>query len=567
MVKLLALVRPYMLRLLAIVISSMVISSMTAAMAWLVKYYVDDVLINTDPSQMKIIPLLIVAFFGTRGVFVFIQRYLSSSTGAKIIRELRHDLYSHLVDMPLGFFHRNPSGSLISRILNDTNLIQINLIDSSKGLFVEGFSVVALLGVAFWRRWDLTLITIIVLPAAFWTVNRIAKRIKAVAHRGQRRISNLTDVLTETFGAMKIVKGFILEDNLRNAFSEENRSYYRLELKNARLLELAGFIMEISSGIGIGIILWYGGRLAMGGQMTPGDFTSYITAIMLVFSPMKRLASVDAKLHQALAAFERVSELMDRPPEDRGGEELPAIRKELIFENVELQYKRADYKALDGINLKISAGEAVALVGRSGAGKTSLVDLIPRFFRPTSGRILIDGRDTGRATIESLRGQIGIVSQEVILFDDTISNNIAMGRPGAPFDEIEKAAKAAFADDFIRELPDGYDTRIGERGVMLSGGQRQRISIARAVLKDPAILILDEATSALDTASEIAVQKALERLMKNRTSLVIAHRLSTVRNADRIVVMEKGKIIETGAHDELLEKGGIYAELNRLQLR
>ncbi len=569
MVELLKLVKPYWIRVVGIILSSLVVSGTTAAMAWAIKYYIDDVLIKTDPFFSTVLPFVFIMLFFVKGLFSFAQRYLSLATGAKIIMGLRKSLYGHLITMPLGFFHKNPSGSLISRILNDTNVIKGNLVDGSKGLFVEGFTVVALLGVAFWRRWDLTLLTIVVLPAAFYAVSRISANVKAVSHRGQKRIANLTDVLTETFGAIKIIKAFLLERLQSDAFDHENRNYYRLELKNVRLIELAALLMDVVAGIGVGFVIWYGGHLARTGQMTPGDFTSYIAAVMLVFTPMKRLAMVSTKLNQAMAAYERITDLLKKPQEEDGDIDLPVIRGELVFEDVHLKYDGSDNEAVAGIDLSVRVGEVVALVGRSGAGKTSLVDLIPGFFRPSKGRILIDGNDIGKARVETLRRQVGIVSQEIILFDDTLRNNIAFGagKADCSFEKIQEAAKAAYAHDFIMELPAGYDTQIGERGVMLSGGQRQRISIARAVLKNPAILILDEATSALDTASEAAVQKALENLMQNRTTFVIAHRLSTVRRADRIVVMDRGRIVEMGTHEELLERSGVYAELNRMQLR
>ncbi len=567
MLELFKLVRPHIWHVLGVVLSSLVASGATAGMAWFVKYYVDEVLINTEPAYMAALPIVFILLFSLKGCFVFAQGFLVRAIGAKIILDLRKELYRHLINMPLGFFHRNPSGSLISRMLNDANVIQSNIVQGTKGLFVELFTVIGLLGVAFWRRWDLTLITIFVLPPALVLVNRILKRIKSVSHSAQASISNLTDVLTETFQGMKIIKAFLLESSKDASFDAENRSYYRLELKNVRLSESAALIMDVVAGFGVGFVIWYGGHLARTHQMTPGDFSSYIAAVAMVFTPMKRLATVNAKLLQATAAHERIVSVMTIKPERDGTAELPLIRESVQFEDVHLRYEEAETDALGGVNLTVRAGEVLALVGRSGAGKTSLVDLIPRFFRPTSGRVLIDGHDISEVRAEDLRKQIGLVSQDIVLFDDTVARNIGMGREGSTPEEIEAAARAAFAHDFIMELPEQYETRIGERGVMLSGGQRQRISIARAILKNPPILILDEATSALDRASELAVQRALENLMQNRTTFVIAHRLSTVRRADRIVVLDRGRVVEMGAHGELLAKKGVYAELSGVEFR
>jgi subfamily B ATP-binding cassette protein MsbA len=388
---------------------------------------------------------------------------------------------------------------------------------------------------------------------------------RRISRRAQEKISLITEFLNESYAGVKIIKAFCRQSAETGRFGEITRDYYRENMRATRVSQFAALIMEAVGGLGIAFVIWYGARLIISGAMTAGDFTSFLTAVFLVYTPAKRLAQINIGIQQARPPLERVQKLLSEPEEKDGTEEIPPIRRSIDFKDVSFVYPSSRQKALNGINLRIDRGEIIAIVGKSGGGKTTLANLLPRFYLPTEGTVCIDDVDISTATFASLRGQFGIVTQEVILFNDTISANIAYGKPGASREEIVSAARAAYAHDFISELPQGYDTMIGERGLRLSGGQRQRLSIARAILKNPPILILDEATSSLDTASEMMVQKALENLMANRTTIVIAHRLSTVKKADRVLVLDKGRIAESGPHRELYARGGLYKDLYDLQ--
>ncbi len=559
------LVRPYWRRVALAGIISLIVSGLNALLAWLVKPAIDDVFIKKDVTLLVLLPMVIFLIFATRGVFTFCDEYLMKSAGQKMVMNLRNRLYSHVIDLPVKYFGKNSSGELISRIINDTVVLEGLVSLTIKDLFVESSTVIALTGVALWRRWDLTLIALIVLPTAFYGIGRLGKRMRLISKRAQEKISLITEFLSESFTGVKIIKAFGRQEDEAELLKRKNKDFYRENMRAKRVSEFAALIMEAVGGLGIAFVLWYGGRLIIRGVMTVGDFTSFLTAVFLIFTPAKRLARVNISIQQARAPLRRTEELMSEEKEADGTVELKPLAGEIRFEGVSFSYSAADRKALDNINLRVDKGEIVALVGKSGGGKTTLINLLPRFYSPAEGRICFDDTDISTATLKSLRSQLGIVSQEVILFNDTVSANIAYGKPGADTDEILTAARAAYAHDFIMELPKGYETVIGEKGMRLSGGQRQRLSIARAILRNPPVLILDEATSALDTASEMMVQKALENLMRNRTTFVIAHRLSTVKRADRIIVLDRGTIVESGSHRELYDRGGIYRKLYDLQ--
>ncbi|MCL5023279.1 MAG: ABC transporter transmembrane domain-containing protein [Nitrospirae bacterium] len=563
--RILVLVKPYIGRMVLAGLCSFAVSATNGSLAWLVKPAVDRVFVDRGASYLMPLSAAIMLVFLGRGVFSFLHNYLMGSVGAKVVRDIRNHMFRHMLYLPISFVQKDSTGAMVSRVLNDAGMVQAVLTYTVKDLFVEGGSVVVLIVVALYRRWDLTLIAIVVLPLAFYFAARLGKRLKRVSERTQEKIANLTEMLSEGFSGTKIIKSFCREEDEEKRFGERNQSFYRELMRSTRISEATGLMMEFVGGVGIGFVVWYGGSLVIGGKMTAGDFFSFLAAIFLIYTPAKRLAAAQNSLQQVRAPLERVDRLLAEPMEGGGDTALEGFRDEIVFDEVSFRYEGTDDDALNGVSLAVKKGEIVALVGRSGAGKTTFVDLIPRFYRPVGGRILMDGMDVSKATLKSLRFLIGIVSQDVILFNDTVRANIAYGKPGASEEEIVSAAKAAYAHDFILELPKGYDTVIGERGIRLSGGQKQRLSIARAILKNPPILILDEATSSLDTASEVMVQRALENLMNDRTAFVIAHRLSTVRRASRIIVMDRGRIIESGTHEELLASGGMYQKLHSLQ--
>lgn len=559
------LVMPYWRRVVLAVLAGLLVSGMNAAIAWLAKPAMDDVLIKKDATMLLLLSFGIFFIFVGKGVFTYIQEYLMRSASQKMVMQLRNRLYSHIVGLPMGYFGKNSSGELISKVINDTSVLQDLVSLTIKDLFSEGTTALALVFVALWRRWDLTVISITILPMALYGVGKLGKRIRQISRRAQEKISLITEFLSESFAGIKIIKAFCRQQGEAERFKEITREYYRENMRATRVSESSTLMMEAVGGLGIAFVIWYGGKLIISNAMTVGDFTSFLTAIFLVYTPAKRLAKINIGIQQARPPLDRIHKLLSEPEETDGTEELKPISRYIEFRGVSFAYPTAKHKALDDVNLIVKRGEVVAIVGKSGGGKTTLANLLPRFYVPTEGLISIDGVDISHVTFASLRAQFGIVSQDVILFNDTVTSNIAYGKPGAQREEVIGAAKAAYAHDFILELPQGYDTVIGERGARLSGGQRQRLSIARAVLKNPPILILDEATSSLDTASEMMVQRALEDLMRNRTTFVIAHRLSTIKRADRITVLDKGRILESGTHRELYEQGGLYKKLYEVQ--
>ncbi len=563
--RILALVKPYWGRLAVAGVCSVIVSGMNGSLAWLVKPAVDKVFVSKEPTFLILLSLGVMGAYLGRGVFSFFHSYLMRSTGAKVVRDIRNRLYHHMLYLPMSYIHKDSTGAMVSRVINDAGFVQGLLSYTIKDIFVETGTIIVLVCVATYRRWDLTLLSIIVLPVAFYFVARLGKRLKRISHRTQEKIEEITEMLAESFSGSKIIKSFCREEDEMKRFSDRNHGFYRELMRSQRIIEATSLMMEFVGGFGIAFVLWYGGRLVINGAITAGDFFSFLAAIFLIYTPARRLVSANNSLQQAGAPIERIDKLLEEARETDGSVALEGFGNEIVFDNVSFRYEGTEDDALNSVSLTVKKGEIIALVGKSGAGKTTFVDLIPKFFMPVEGKILVDGVDISKVTLKSLRSLIGIVSQDVILFNDTVRANIIYGKPWASEEELLNAAKAAYAHDFITQLPNGYDTVVGERGVRLSGGQKQRLSIARAILKNPPILILDEATSSLDTASEIMVQRALENLMSDRTAFVIAHRLSTVRRADRIIVMDKGGIAETGTHEELLAAGGIYKKLYSLQ--
>jgi subfamily B ATP-binding cassette protein MsbA len=542
------------------------VSAASAASAFLVKPVLDDVFFKKDLTMLKLIPLAIVALFILKGVFDYGQAYLMSFVGQRIITDLREKVYHHLHSLALPFFTKNPTGVLMSRIMNDVNLVQGAVTDAVTGLLKDIFTIIGLVFVIFYRDWRLALIALVVFPVAVYPIVKFGRKLRSYSTRTQMTLADLSTMLLETISGNRIVKAFNMEEYERKRFSKMNEKLFRIMLKSLRVRAVSHPLMETLGGLGIAAIVFYGGYNVIQGTATPGTFFSFLTALMMLYEPVKRLSNVNNSIQQGLAGASRIFEILDTVPEIRnkpGALDLARIREGIEFQNVSFKYEE-DW-VLKNINLKIRAGEVVAFVGSSGGGKTTLANLVPRFYDVNSGRILIDGVDIRDLTVESLRGKIAIVTQQTILFNDTVEQNIAYGNIGEPHEKIVAAAEAAYAHNFIRNLSEGYRTLIGEQGVKLSGGERQRVSIARALLKNAPILILDEATSSLDSESEVEVQKALEFLMQGRTTLVIAHRLSTIRKADRIIVISNGEIVEEGTHEELLEKDGEYRKLFLLQ--
>jgi subfamily B ATP-binding cassette protein MsbA len=542
------------------------VSAASAGSAFLVKPVLDDVFFKKDLTMLKLIPLAIVALFILKGVFDYGQAYLMSFVGQRIITDLREKVYHHLHSLALPFFTKNPTGVLMSRIMNDVNLVQGAVTDAVTGLLKDIFTIIGLVFVIFYRDWRLALIALVVFPVAVYPIVKFGRKLRSYSTRTQMTLADLSTMLLETISGNRIVKAFNMEEYERKRFSKMNEKLFRIMLKSLRVRAVSHPLMETLGGLGIAAIVFYGGYNVIQGTATPGTFFSFLTALMMLYEPVKRLSNVNNSIQQGLAGASRIFEILDTVPEIRnkpGALDLARIREGIEFQNVSFKYEE-DW-VLKNINLKIRAGEVVAFVGSSGGGKTTLANLVPRFYDVNSGRILIDGVDIRDLTVESLRGKIAIVTQQTILFNDTVEQNIAYGNIGEPHEKIVAAAEAAYAHNFIRNLSEGYRTLIGEQGVKLSGGERQRVSIARALLKNAPILILDEATSSLDSESEVEVQKALEFLMQGRTTLVIAHRLSTIRKADRIIVISNGEIVEEGTHEDLLERDGEYRKLFLLQ--
>ncbi|MDH3974494.1 MAG: lipid A export permease/ATP-binding protein MsbA [Deltaproteobacteria bacterium] len=552
----------YWKRLVLAMICMWGVGGMTGASAMLVKNVLDDVFINKDENMLKLIPVAIIIIYIFKGIFYFFQSYLMFYVGQSVVKDIRDELYSHIQRQPMSFFAKNPTGTLMSRITYDVNMISSAVSDAFSSLLRDSFTVVILLGVVIFRDWELALIALVVYPFALYPITKFGRKMRKVGTKSQLAMGYITSFLHETIAGARIVKAFGMEQYESERFARANEHFLKLTMKSRKVRALTMPVMEILGAVAASAVIWYGGFKVMEGKMTTGEFFSFLTALMFLYQPVKKLSSVNNVIQEALAAAERIFALLDKEPDIQDSSharEITGLKERVSFSGVHFCYD--DENVIDGFDLEVKKGERIAFVGSSGAGKTTLVNLIPRFYDVTGGGIFIDGEDIRNVTLPSLRDLIAIVSQETILFNDTVRNNIAYGKKETSHEAVIRAARAAFAHDFIMELPEGYNTEVGEQGVRLSGGQRQRLSIARALLKNAPMLILDEATSALDTESEQLVQQALDNLMKDRTSFVIAHRLSTVVKADRIVVLHKGRLAEEGKHEELLKSGGLYAKL------
>ena len=564
--RLLSYLRPYVGRLIVACICMLGFASLTLLLAYLVQPVFDDIFIEQNTRMLFLVPICIAVVFMLKGLCDFGQYYLMAFVGQSIVRDLRNKLHDRLQEMSLAFFIQHSTGELISRMNNDVALVQGAVTNAIAGLVKDSFTVVGLVGLVFYRDYVLAFMAMVVFPLAAYVLLLFGKKMKRYSRAMLVSLEDITSRLNETISGIRIVKAFAMEDYERERFSLVNQELFLAFMRRFKIRALSSPLMDTLGGLAASVILFYGGYQVIGGVSTPGTFFSFLAALMMLYEPIKRINDAWMTVQEGVAAGERIFSIMDSQPDimDKpDARSLPSMQREITFDHVRFSYEAEP--VLNDVSLTVKAGEAVALVGESGAGKSTLLDLVPRFYDVTSGSICIDGTDIREVTQRSLREHIGIVTQQVILFDDTIRNNIAYGRPDLPIEEVISAARAAHAHDFISALPLGYDTMIGEDGIKLSGGQRQRIAIARALLKNPPILILDEATSNLDSDSEKAVQKALDKLMQGRTTLVVAHRLSTIRNVDRIYVLAKGRIVEHGAHDELLRQGGEFARLHNLQ--
>ncbi|HKZ18143.1 MAG TPA: lipid A export permease/ATP-binding protein MsbA [Geobacteraceae bacterium] len=558
--------RRYWRRILVSVIASMGVGGMDGAFAYLVDPLLKRIFTEKDMTVFTLLPIGIILVFVTRGLCRFVNDYFIRTAGQLAIQDIRNTIYKNTMGLGLRFFNNHPTGVLMSRVLNDVSVMQEGIANVITGLFRDGFGAVFLLGVIFYRNWQLAIIAFLVIPITVYPAQKIGRKIKKLSGHSLGKIGDISSIIQQIFSGIKVVKAFGLEQTELARFEKNNRDYYGYVRRSIKYEALSSPIMEMITSLGIAAVIWYGGNLVLQGKMTAPEFFSFITAMVLVYSPVKRLINSYNTVQRSLGAAERVFELIDEKPEILDSPDAIGFEKaEGKVELCDVSFSYNDNYVLKNINFRTRKGEVIAFVGPSGGGKTTLASLIPRFYDVTSGAVLIDGTDVRNIKLQSLLRQVALVDQETILFNDSIGNNIKYGKPEAGTDEVEAAARAAFAHDFIEELPEGYDTVIGDRGVRLSGGQRQRICIARAILKDAPILILDEATSALDTESEQMVQNALNNLMSNRTTFVIAHRLSTILHADKIIVIDRGEIIETGTHQELLEHGGLYRKLYEMQ--
>lgn len=544
-----------------------VMAGTNAFSAYLMKPIVDDVFVAKNEAMLWPVGLLVIGTFMIKGFANYSQSMLMNHVGLRIIADTQNRLFTHLAHMNLNFFHRNPTGTLISRFTLDIHQMKVAVSNGLTGFGKDLLTLIGLIGVMFYQDWQLAFASFFAFPLAIYPIVRIGRRMRKVTANTQVELGLFTTVLTQTFQGIRVVKAYGMQAYEASRIADVVERIYKLNMKAARTREISRPIMETLGGGAIFVVIVYGGSRVIAETTTAGAFFSFLTALLMAYEPMKRLAGLNASMQQGLAGAERLYQLLDQQPDiaDKPDAlDLGKVFGAVTFDDVTFAYS-GEIKALSDVSISIPAGKTVALVGPSGAGKSTILNLIPRFYDVDAGSISIDNTDIRDATLDSLFANIALVSQEITLFDDTVSANIAYGKGGASQDEVEHAARHAYAHDFITELPDGYDTVVGEQGFKLSGGQRQRLAIARAMLKDAPVLLLDEATSALDTESERHIQTALYELMEGRTTVVIAHRLSTIMDADLIYVIDQGRIVEQGTHGELLARGGLYKKLYELQ--
>lgn len=567
--RILSYIKPYMHRLIFAMFCTIMAAAGNLYIPWIIKDMIDEVLADKNGTMLNWIAASIIAIFVVRGLFWYGQNYLMSYVGQSVIIDIRAAVFKKLQRLSVSFYDKNKTGTIMSYVTNDVNALQSAMVENTIEMITEGFILIGSVVAMIYLDWRLTLFTVCTFPVVLWFMEFFGKKIRKTGGRIQECTADITSVLQESVASARVIKSFVREDYEVDRFDVENKANFRANMKNAQLMATLTPVVELVAAIGVTMIIWYGGNNVINGTITAGSLVAFLTYAVNISNPIKRLTRVIGNIQKALAAAQRVFMIIDMPEEiaeSRDAKQLPEVSGKVEFKNVSFAYDDKGNVITD-LSFSVKPGEVIAIVGPSGAGKSTIANLLPRFYDVNKGDIKIDGHSVREVTLDSLREQVGIVPQETMLFNGSVYNNILYGRLDATKEEIEAAAKAANAHDFIMQLTDGYETKLGDRGVNLSGGQRQRIAIARAILKNPRILILDEATSALDTESERVVQEALDRLMVGRTSFVIAHRLSTVKNADKILVLEKGNLVESGTHDELLALDGLYAHLYKIQYR
>lgn len=566
--KLLGYIRPYKGRLTISIIASLGVAGSDAAAAKLVQPFMDWIIVDQRFEYIKYVPFVVIFLAAFKGISRYGQEYFIRTAGQLVMFDLRNEVFRHTLSLSMRFFSRVPSGTVMSRILNDITLMQSAVAEVLVGLLKETLTLVSLTIVAFYSDWKMALMAFVVLPLSAWPAATIGRRIKKYSQKGQAAMGELTTALEQSLSGVKVIKAFGTETSEVDKFQQENRSFYSFFRKVIMYGAASSPVMEILLSFGAAAVVWYGLNRVSEGLMTQGELFSILAAIMFMYTPAKKLSKLYNRVQQAIGAAVRVFELRAEQIEivdNSDAKEVGRVEGHVEFDHVTFAYD--DEKVLDDFSLQAEPGEVVALVGSSGAGKSTVAGLLNRFYDVTSGAVKIDGHDIREISLDSLRANLALVDQETFLFNETVRSNILYGCPDADEQKLNDAIDQAYARGFIDQLPEGLDTRIGDRGVRLSGGQRQRLCIARAILRDAPILILDEATSALDTESESMVQKALQNLMHNRTTLVIAHRLSTIMHADKILVLDRGRIIEKGRHEELLQREGLYKRLYEMQFQ
>ena len=562
-------IKPYWKRGLAAGICTIIAAGGTAYLPFVIKDMVDQVLSEKNTTMLNWIVLSIIVVFVIRGIAYYGQSYLMNYVGQRVIIDIRKAVFEKLQRLSMSFYDKHKTGTIMSYVTNDVSALQSAMVDNVVEMITETVILVASIVMMIYLDWKLFLVTFATFPVVLFFIDSFGKRIRKSGSRIQEAAADITSVLQEVASSPRVIKSFVREGYEVERFDKENMNNFRANMKYAQLSSTLTPTIEFVAAVGVSIILWYGGNSVINGSITAGSLVAFLTYAVNISNPIKRLSRVIGNIQKALAAAQRVFDVLDLPEAIKNAPDakaLPKVKGDVRFNDVSFAYNENE-EVLSHVSFEVKPGEMIAFVGPSGAGKSTVASLLPRFYDATNGSITIDGEDIRKVTLDSLREQVGIVPQETVLFNGSVYDNILYGRLDATREEVEAAAKAANAHDFIMQLPDGYETMLGDRGMNISGGQRQRISIARAILKNPQILILDEATSALDTESERVVQEALDRLMVGRTSFVIAHRLSTIKNADKIMVLEKGQLIEQGNHDELMAMDGLYAHLYKIQYR